>query len=130
MNHRERLIAVGLYKPLSDDSLYTWNSILQRMDAGENIEDALIFCVFRRDKPFSHIILEPPFRCECAKLIADKLYSYEAHRLCDRLNFFDPEQPSGRSGYYLGMYGIVSHDDWEQWEAESTQMTMEGITYG
>lgn len=125
MNHRERLIAAGLYKPLSDDSLYTRNSILQRMDAGENIKDAPIFCVFRRDKPFAHIILDPPRRCEFAELIADKLYSYEAHRLCDRLNFHDPEQPSGRSGHYLGMYGIAVREDWEQWEAESGQLSME-----
>ncbi len=116
MTHRERLISNGLLVPLSDDAIYNRNGILLRVKAGEQIDYIPNWCVFRRDEQFRHIILEGKDECQSAELVADKLFSYEAHVLCDKLNFHDKEQPRAKNWLPpVGMYGICTMEEWEAW---------------
>lgn len=126
MTHRERLITSGLLVPISEDAIYQRDGILHRIEAGEEIDYAPNWCVFRRDKPFTHVILNGKNECQSAELVADKLYSYEAHALADKLNFHDEEQP--RCKPWLpptGMYGICTMTEWENWESQHAQMKLE-----
>lgn len=130
MNHRERLIAVGLLTPLSVGSVYERDRAIERAKQSRGTKDLPQFCVFRRDEWTRHIILDGEKECKSAELIESKLFSYEAHVLCSRLNFHDKEQPIGGCGYYLGMYGVCSMTDWEEWWSRHAQIMLSGPVAG
>lgn len=128
-SHRERLISLGIYKPFNLDKECERNGILKRMAEGETFSVKPEWCVFRKDDWKKHIGYDGEFAehcCQSAELIADKLTSYEAHRLCDKLNSEDPEQPKGGAPCYLplGMYGIATMKEWNKWAQEHSQMSI------
>lgn len=128
MTHRERLISAGLLCPLSEYAIYQRSGILFRAKEGEKINYVPRWCVFRRDEPFHHVIAaDEEHECQSAELVADMLYSYEAHVLVDRLNYHDKEQPPMANRWLppLGMYGICTIRDWEEWENKHAQMKLE-----
>ncbi len=130
MTHKERLISIGLLAPLSEDAVYQRNGILLRAKEGEKIHYIPHWCVFRRDEPFHHVIaVDEDHECQSAELVADNLYSYEAHILVDKLNLHDEEQPKSVKPWLppVGMYGICTMEDWEEWENQHAQMKLEGL---
>lgn len=130
MTHRERLISAGLLVPISEDAAYQRKGIIQRARAGEKIDYVPNWCVFRKDKPFGHVLLDGEDECQSAELVADMLYSYEAHVLVDRLNYHDKEQTPRTNPWLppLGMYGICTMKDWAEWENRHAQMKLEDLT--
>lgn len=129
-NHRARLIEQGLYTPLPNNVLYNREDLLARIKDGYKASAPPAYCVYRADSPWSHIHPEVPTQCKEAELIEDRLTSYEAHCLCDRLNARDPEQPR-RKSYLppLGMYRVCHMDEWHEWEARHSQVKMEEIIW-
>lgn len=130
MKHRERLIAAGVFKPMDPARISERNDVLFRIQQGERVEDPPIYCVFRRDEPFRHVILSDEHECAEAELIESRLRSYEANALVNRLNYHDPEQP-GRERPYLppvGMYAICRMEDWSDWENRHNQLMLEEVT--
>lgn len=127
MTHKERLISIGLLTPPSEDAVYQRNGILLRVKEGEKIHYVPHWCVFRRDEPFRHVVAaDEDHECQSAELVADNLYSYEAHVLVDKLNYRDEEQPKRKSGLPpIGMYGICTAKDWEEWENRHAQIRLE-----
>lgn len=127
MTHRERLISLGLMGQISDGEICRRNEILFRMQKGEKIKDVPVWCVYRRDEPLRQVILSGKDECRDAELIADKLYSYEAHVLVDKLNYKDPEQPPRKNPHLpqIGMYGVCTMEDWTAWEMRNSQMKLE-----
>lgn len=127
MTHRDRLIAAGLFTPLSASQICRRNDILFQLKQGVKVYEAPTHCVFRRDAPNRHVQLPGPLECQQAELIEQRLFSYEAHRLCDQLNRRDPEQPPRPNPALppIGMYGICSMDDWADWEQRHAQLRLE-----
>lgn len=129
--HKERLIAADLLEPMAGSRVSERNGILFRIAQGEEIKEKPIFCVYRRDELYNHVVASPKHICKDAELIADRLYSYEAYRLCDRLNARDEEQPrTGNGLWYLDMYAICTMEDWANWEMKTAQIPMEGVADG
>ena len=127
--HRERLIACGLVKPLTHEEECKRNGLLARMSDGEKISSYQqpIFCVFRSDNPYTHVISsDEKRRCRDAELIADKLTHYEASNLCTRLNWHDEKLPltHEKSLYRQALYKYCTHDDWEEWKNRSAQTSI------
>lgn len=129
--HKERLIAADLLVPMSKARISERAGILFRIAQGEEIKEKPIFCVYRRDEPYNHVIAPPEHSCKDAELIADRLYSYEAYRLCDRLNAKDEEQPRSPNGlWYMHMYAICTMGDWAEWEINTAQVSIGGMQDG
>lgn len=128
MTHKERLISIGLLTPISEDDVYQRNGVLLRVKEGEKIHYVPHWCVFRRDEPFHHVVAaDEDHECRSAELIADMLYSYEAHVICDKLNYHDENQPPRAKPYLppVGMYGICTMKDWMEWEKRHAQLRLE-----
>ena len=126
-SNRERLIEAGLFRPLRENVIYYRERLLDRIAEGEKVYVPPVYCVYRADDPFSSIYPEDKKRCKEAELISDKLTSYEAHALCDRLNNRDPEQPRGKQHLPpLGMYRICHVSEWEAWEQNQEQIRFWG----
>lgn len=129
--HKERLIAAGLLEPMTGSRISERNGILFRIAQGEEIKEKPIFCVYRRDEPYNHVIAPSEHTCKDAELVVDRLYSYEAYRLCDRLNARDEGQPRTPNGlWYMHMYAICTMEDWADWEMKTAQISMEGVADG
>lgn len=126
--HRERLIEIGLYEPLPPSVLRDREKILERSRNGEKIKDKPCHCVIRVDGAFRQLWHpDEEDRCQNAELIAEKLYSWEAWNLVSRLEQKDDQQPKSRAGYFLGLYRICSISDWEEWEAQHSQIALDFI---
>lgn len=127
MTHRERLTGMGLVRKIPDEELLRRNEILFRLQQGERIQSTPVWCVFRRDRPHSHVCLNGEDECRDAELIADELYDHEAVDMARKLNREDPEQPMRESPRLprCGMYAICTMEDWAEWEMRHSQMTME-----
>lgn len=125
--HRQRLIEEGLYTPLTPHDIAERNGILLRWKGGEKIQDVPNNCVYRADSPWSNIQRPDEKQCKEAELIADRLYSWEAWRLCNSLNYHDKQQPPRPNPHHppLEMYRIASMDDWKEWEDRHAQIEME-----
>ena len=97
--HRQRLIESGLFVPLSNEEIARRNGIIAQMEErkarGERVRSGDIpnCCVFKSDDHRNHIFLSGDRSCRDAELIAEKLYGYEASRICHYLGLYDPEQP-------------------------------------
>lgn len=95
--HRQRLIESGLLVPLSNEEIARRNGIMvqiaDRKARGEKVRSGDIpnCCVFRSDDHRNHVLPSENRCCQDAELIADKLYSYEASRICHYLGIYDPE---------------------------------------
>lgn len=126
--HRERLIACGLFSPLSSEEIIRRNGLLARLNNGEKMDSCVRpdMCVFRSDGPFTHVQLSGDHCCKEAELIADKLTYCEAQRLCERLNWNDPKLPPTypKSPYRQTLYKICSMKEWEVWKAQKLQMSI------
>ena len=128
--HRQRLIESGLLVPLSNEEIARRNGIIQqiaeRKARGDKCRGVDIpeYCVFRADKPFCHIQLSGNRRCEDAELIADKLFGYEASRICHHLGIHDTEQPprplTGLPPFE--MYKWCTRAEWDEWVAQRAQI--------
>lgn len=124
--HRERLIEMGLYEPLTPHDIQEREEILSRVKRGEKIKDKPSQCVIRVDGPFKQLWHpDEEERCQDAELIADNLYSWEAWSLLSRLEQKDDQQPKSARGWFLGLYRICSIADWKAWEAEHSQLALE-----
>ena len=125
--NRERLIALGLYKPLSSEEIARRNGILARMAEGEKVDSCVRpnMCVFRSDMPYTHILLSGDQCCKDAELIAEKVTYWEAQQLCNRFNWNDPKLPLTypKSLYRHHLYKICSLEDWAAWLAEKAQIS-------
>lgn len=128
--HKQRLIESGLLVPLSKEEIARRNGIIQRITErkaqGDKCKGVDIpeYCVFRADKPFCHILLSGNRSCEDAELIADKLFSYEASRICHYLGIHDAEQPprSLKGLPPFEMYRMCTRAEWDKWVAQRAQM--------
>ena len=58
MSARDDLIERGLLKPRNQDEEAKRNAILKRIEEGEKIKEAPIYCVFRADSPYTHVMLD------------------------------------------------------------------------
>ena len=127
--HRQRLIESGLLVPLSNEEIARRNGILQRIAVrrarGDKCKGADIpeYCVFRADKHNCHIFLSGNRRCEDAELIADKLFSYEASRICHHLGIYDTDQPPRplKGLPPFEMYRKCTRLEWDEWVAQRAQ---------
>lgn len=130
--NRERLIESGLYIPLSNEEIARRNGILvqvaERKARGEKvyIGDIPDCCVFRADKPFNHVSLSGYKCCVYAELIADKLFGYEASRLCHHLGLYDTQQPPRplKGLPPFEMYKWCSRKEWDEWVAQRAQISI------
>lgn len=130
--HRQRLIESGLLVTLSNEEVARRNGILQsiteRRAQGDKCKGVDIpeYCVFRADKPNCHIHLSGNRCCEDAELIADKLFYYEASRICHHLGIYDTEQPSRplKGLPPFEMYKLCSRAEWEEWLFRKAQITI------
>lgn len=128
--HRQRLIESGLLVPLSNEEIARRNGLLvqiaERKNRGDKCRGVDIpeYCVFRADKPFCHILLSGNRCCEDAELIADKLFSYEASRICHHLGIYDTEQPPRplKGLPPFEMYRKCTRAEWNEWVAWRTQI--------
>lgn len=126
--NRERLIAAGLFKPLSENEVYKRNGTLFQLSQGVAVAEKPIYCVYRRDETRRQVSGLGENECRDAELIADKLYSGEAWRLCNKLNSRDEAQPMTSNGeWYCHMYGICTMGDWTDWEMRQAQVALEGV---
>ena len=125
--HRERLIEEGLYKPLTPYDISERNGLLQRRSNGEKVQDPPIYCVYRADTPNGNISRPDEYQCKDAELIASHLRGYEAHRLAFHLSTYDKQQPPRPRPYHppLEMYRVATMEDWAEWEAKHSQMTLD-----
>jgi len=129
--HRQRLIESGLLHPLSNEEIARRNGILQRIAErraqGDKCKGVDIpeYCVFRTDKHNCHIQLSSDRCCKDAELVADKLFYYEASRICHHLGIYDTEQPPRplKGLPPLEMYRICSRAEWDEWVAHRAQKT-------
>lgn len=127
--HRQRLIESGLLVPLSKEEIARRNGILQhiaeRRAQGDKCKGVDIpeYCVFRADKHNCHIFLSGNRCCEDAELIADKLFSYEASRICHHLGIYDTEQPPRplKGLPPFEMYRKCTRSEWDEWVAQRAQ---------
>ena len=126
MTCRDDLISRGLIHPKSSEEEAKRNGILMRISEGEKIKDAPIYCVFKADGPYKHIQYDGEKRCKSAELIEDKLYSYESHVLCTRLNDNDDKLPLTweKSLYRQSLYKICSMSEWKEWQDDMAQVTI------
>lgn len=128
--HRERLIESGLFFPLSNEEIARRNGIMQhvteRRTQGDKCKgiDIPEYCVFRADKPLCHIQLSGNKCCEDAELIADKLFSYEASRICHYFGIHDTEQPPRplKGLPPFEMYRMCTRAEWDEWVAQRAQI--------
>ena len=120
------MIERGLLKPRSQDEEVKRNGILKRIEEGEKIKDAPIFCVFRADEPYTHVILDGKHKCKTADLIEEKLYCYEAHVLCTRLNNHDDRLPlrHSKSPYRQALYKYCTMTDFQNWKDDMAQVSI------
>lgn len=129
--HRQRLIESGLLVPLSKEEIARRNGIMvqiaERKARGEKVRSGDIpnCCVFRSDDHRNHVLLLGNRCCQDAELIADKLYSYEASRICHHLGLNDPEQPprslKGLSPFE--MYKWCTRPEWDEWVEQRSRTT-------
>ena len=124
MNHFERLANINLLHPLSEEEQYKRDRILDRVAEGEQIKDIPEFVVFRSDDEYRHIILPDEMCCRTAELIMQKLYHWEAARICDHLNYKDPDLPfrNEKRGYKQRLYKYSTMSEWERWLKSGQQM--------
>ena len=128
--HRQRLIESGLLVPLSNEEIARRNGLLvqiaERKARGDKCRgvDVPVYCVFRADKPFCHIQLSGNRCCEDAELIADKLFGYEASRICHHLGIHDTEQPPRplKGLPPFEMYRMCTRAEWDEWVAQRAQV--------
>ena len=123
MNNYDRLVSLGLIYPLSSDEIYRRDRILDKVAEGQKVRDAPEWVCFRSDDQFKHINLTGKDKCKSAELIMSKLYHWEAHRMCNRLNNHDPELPKNPQGYYQGMYKYATISDWLEFSHSKDQIT-------
>ncbi len=124
--HRQRLIESGLLVPLSNEEIARRNGIIAQMEErkarGEKVRsgDVPNCCVFRSDDHRNHIFLSGDRSCRDAELIAEKLYGYEASRICHYLGLYDPEQPPRplKGLPPLEMYKWCTRPEWDEWVAQ------------
>lgn len=129
MNHRERLIALGLLQVMPEALICERNNILFRIQQGEVEPNPPLFCVYRKDEPSRCVVSKRPNQCKDAELIADKLKSYEAQLLASNLNRRDPDQPGRERPNDLPgkMYAVCKMSDWADWETNRNQMVLKEV---
>lgn len=127
--HRERLMEMGLYTPLSSEEIAKRNGMLQRMkEKKENASGYPCFVVYRSDDPYRYAssLMNKEKRAHDAEKIAEKLYSWEASKLCFKLGSNDPDQPKRpiKETGYLSMYKYCTVYEWEEWQNEKRQISL------
>lgn len=125
--HRERLIEMGLVFPLSSEEEAKRNGMIQRMKESKwGPSGYPCFVVYRSDDPYRHVVLSGDKCCREAEMIADKLYSWEASKLCFKLGQKDPEQPRRhiKDTGYLSLYKCCFMNEWNNWVNTKAQTTL------
>ena len=120
--HKERLIAAGLYKPMTEYERSERDDKLRIAKYDKKIKGIPNWCVYRTDDWRNHI----EGKCKDAELIADRLYLGEAHMLVAVLGHGDPEQPPRPypDDPPLCMYHITTMEEWERWVTRREQISM------
>ena len=126
MSARDDLIERGLLKPRLQEEEAKRNAILKRIEEGEKIKEPPIYCVFRADSPYTHVVFDGYLKCKTADMIEEKLYPYEAHVLCTKLNNQDDRLPLKhiKSPYRQELYKICTMSDWQFWLDDMAQVSI------
>lgn len=128
--HRQRLIDAEMLRPLNETERNERKESLYNSDLSSRYnknKDKPLYCVFRSDKPFGQLCdTDPEYACENPELIEKYLYSWEAWRLCNFLNFNDKQcENSGFS--HVGMYRICKVSEWKEWKNEHSQLELSEV---
>lgn len=120
-DHRTRLQAAGLFTPTGEGERKRRRGLLAEVCSGKKMRDKPIYVVYR-SSPYHHVtfIGDEVHGAADAERIEELLYSWEAHNLCNRLNYHDSEQPPRSNPYLppLECYHICDMWDWEKWEKD------------